>query len=87
MATSSARRAQFLKQEVLTSVVSRIAVVRAKESLTQAETAEMLGMTQPRLSALVQGHLELFSLEALIEVASKLGLTVRLNISRPYKSS
>ncbi len=87
MATSSSRPAQLLKQELLKSVQSRIGRVRAKEGLTQAQAAEMLGMTQPRLSALVQGHLELFSLEALIEVAYKLGLTVRLNISRPYKSS
>ena len=87
MATSSSKPAQLLKQELLKSVQSRIDRVRAREGLTQAQAADMLGMTQPRLSALVQGHLELFSLEALIEVAAKLGLTVRLNISRPYKSS
>ena len=87
MATSSSKPAQLLKQELLKSVQSRIDRVRAREGLTQAQAAEMLGMTQPRLSALVQGHLELFSLEALIEVAAKLGLSVRLNISRPYKSS
>ena len=87
MATSASKPAQLLKQELLKSVQSRIDRVRAREGLTQAQAAEMLGMTQPRLSALVQGHLELFSLEALIEVAAKLGLTVRLNISRPYKAS
>ena len=87
MATSSSRPAQSLKQELLKAVQTRIDRVRAKDGLTQAQAAQMLGMTQPRLSALVQGHLELFSLEALIEVASKLGLTVRLNISRPYRSS
>jgi predicted XRE-type DNA-binding protein len=86
MATSSSKPGQLLKQELLKSVQGRIDRVRAREGLTQAQAAEMLGMTQPRLSALVQGHLELFSLEALIEVASKLGLTVRLNISRPYRS-
>jgi len=87
MATSSSKPAQALKQELLKSVQGRIDRVRAREGLTQAQAAEMLGMTQPRLSALVQGHLELLSLEALIEVAAKLGLTVRLNISRPYKAS
>jgi len=87
MATSSSRPAQSLKQELLKAVQARIDRVRAKDGLTQAQAAQMLGMTQPRLSALVQGHLELFSLEALIEVASKLGLTVRLNISRPYRAS
>ena len=87
MATSSSKPAQLLKQELLKSVQIRIDRVRARKGLTQAQAAEMLGMTQPRLSALVQGHLELFSLEALIEVAAKLGLSVRRSISRPYKSS
>jgi predicted XRE-type DNA-binding protein len=86
MATPNPKPAQVLKQQLLKSVQGRIERVRAKEGLTQAQAAEMLGMTQPRLSALVQGHLELFSLEALIDVAAKLGLSVRLSIARPYRS-
>jgi predicted XRE-type DNA-binding protein len=86
MATSNPKPAQLLKQQLLKAVQGRIEKVRARDGLTQAQAAEMLGMTQPRLSALVQGHLELFSLEALIDIAAKLGLTVRLNIARPYKS-
>jgi predicted XRE-type DNA-binding protein len=87
MATSNPKPAQTLKQQLLKAVQARIERVRAKEGFTQAQAAEMLGMTQPRLSALVQGHLELFSLEALIDIASKLGLSVRLSIARPYRSN
>jgi predicted XRE-type DNA-binding protein len=87
MATANPKPAQALKQQLLKAVQIRIERVRAKEGLTQAQAAEMLGMTQPRLSALVQGHLELFSLEALIDIAAKLGLSVRLSIARPYRSS
>jgi predicted XRE-type DNA-binding protein len=87
MATSNPKPAQALKQQLLKAVQTRIERVRAKEGLTQAQAAEMLGMTQPRLSALVQGHLELFSLEALIDIAAKLGLSVRLSIARPYRSN
>jgi predicted XRE-type DNA-binding protein len=75
-----------LKQELHKTVKSRIESVRDRKGITQAEAAHLLGMTQPRLSALVQGHLELFSLEALIDVASKLDLKVRLNVSRPYRA-
>ncbi len=82
---SNSKPAQ-LKEELLKSVQHRIGSVRERKGITQAQAAEYLGMTQPRRSALVQGHLDLFSLEALIDVASRLGLTVRLNISRPYKS-
>jgi predicted XRE-type DNA-binding protein len=87
MATSNPKPAQALKLQLLEAVQARIERVRAKEGFTQAQAAEMLGMTQPRLSALVQGHLELFSLEALIDIASKLGLSVRLSIARPYRSN
>lgn len=87
MATTNPKPAQLLKQQLLKSVQIRIERVRAKDGLTQAQAAEMLGMTQPRLSALVQGHLELFSLEALIDVAAKLGLNVRLSIARPYRAN
>lgn len=75
-----------LKQELLKTVQNRIESIRDKKRITQAEAARSLGMTQPRLSALVQGHLDLFSLEALIDVAYKLDLKVRLNVSRPYRS-
>ncbi len=85
MRTSTTKPAQ-LKQELLESVKERIGRVRGKKGITQAEAAEFLGMTQPRLSALVQGHLDLFSLEALIDVAAKLGMSVRLNVSRSYGS-
>jgi predicted XRE-type DNA-binding protein len=86
MPSSNPKPAQALKHHLMKAVQDRIERVRAKEGLTQAQAAEMLGMTQPRLSALVQGHIELFSLEALIDIAAKLGLAVRLNIARPYKA-
>ncbi len=86
MATSSTKPEQ-LKHELLKTVQKRIEAVRDKKRISQAQAAEMLGMTQPRLSALVQGHEDLFSLEALINLAHKLDLRVRLNVSRPYRSS
>ena len=85
MPTSTTKPAQ-LKQELLKTVQHRIESIRDKKRISQAQAAEMLGMTQPRLSALVQGHQDLFSLEALIDVAYKLDLRVRLNVSRPYRS-
>ena len=86
MASPTTKPSQ-LKHELLKTVQHRIEAVRDKKGISQAKAAEMLGMTQPRLSALVQGHQDLFSLEALIDVAYKLDLRVRLNVSRPYRSS
>ena len=49
-----------------------------KSGLTQAAAAKALGLTQPRLNALLKGKIGLFSLDALVTVASKAGLSVRL---------
>lgn len=52
---------------------------RVKDSgMTQAAAAKVLGLTQPRLNALLKGKIGLFSLDALVTVASKAGLSVRL---------
>ena len=74
-----------MKADVITAVQTRIALVRDQEELTQVQMATLLGITQPRLNALLNNHGELFSLEALIEIATKLELNVRLSISRPYR--
>jgi predicted XRE-type DNA-binding protein len=50
--------------------------------LTQARAAKVLGLTQPRLNALLKGKIGLFSLDALVNVASKAGLSVRLVVKK-----
>ena len=46
--------------------------------MTQAEAAKVLGVTQPRLNAVLKGRIDLFSLDALVNMASRAGLQVRL---------
>ncbi len=53
-----------------------------KSGLSQTETARKLGITQPRLSDLARHRIERFSLDALVNLASKAGLNVRLTIKR-----
>lgn len=50
-------------------------------NVTQAEAARRLGITQPRLNDLLRGRITNFSLDALINLASTAGLTVRLQIA------
>ena len=45
-----------------------------KSGLTQAEAAKFLGLTQPRLNALLKGRIRQFSLDALVNVASRAGV-------------
>ncbi len=63
-------------------LVSQISEFYRKSGMTQAIAAKMLGLTQPRLNALVKGRLSLFSLDALVNVASRAGLNVRLVIKK-----
>ena len=48
--------------------------------LTQAETARRLEVTQPRLNDLLRGRIGRFSLDALIVLAERAGLSVRVRI-------
>jgi predicted XRE-type DNA-binding protein len=49
--------------------------------LTQAAAAGVLGVTQPRVSDLVRGRIELFSIDALVSMLANAGLRVRLIVS------
>ena len=48
--------------------------------LTQVQSAARLGVTQPRLNDMLRGRLERFSLDALVGLADRAGLAVRLEI-------
>lgn len=47
---------------------------------TQAEAAKALGITQPRVSALMRGKISMFSLDSLINMLTALGLKVDIQI-------
>jgi predicted XRE-type DNA-binding protein len=53
-----------------------------KSGLTQAQAAKRLGLTQPRFNALLKGRIGLFSLDALVNIASRAGLEVRLVVKK-----
>src|SRR5208282_5016168 len=50
-------------------------------NVTQTEAARRLGVTQPRLNDLLRGRVQNFSLDALIDLAARAGLSVRLDIA------
>src|ERR687895_1978141 len=50
----------------------------ASRRLTQAEAAKVLRVTQPRVSDLLRGRIDLFSTDALIDMLARLGVGVRL---------
>ena len=51
-------------------------------NITQAEAAHRLGITQPRLNDLLRGKIDKFSLDTLIDLATRAGLSVRIDIAQ-----
>lgn len=50
---------------------------------TQTAAARKLGLTQPRMNDLIRGRISKFSLDTLIDIASRAGIRVRVEIVRP----
>ncbi|GLS18648.1 transcriptional regulator [Labrys miyagiensis] len=53
-----------------------------KNGWTQKEAAAKLGVSQPRISELSHGKIDLFSLDQLVNYLSKLGLRVDMHIEK-----
>lgn len=63
-------------------LMTRIDAFHRESGLTQSDCARLLGLTQPRLNALLKGKLSQFSLDALVNIASRAGLNVRLVVKK-----
>ena len=57
------------------------------KGLKQAQAAKLLRVTQPRVSDLLRGRIDLFSTDALIDMLARLGVGVRLVVksTKPRK--
>ncbi len=51
-----------------------------REHLSQSQAAKMFGVTQPRISDLTRGKVELFGLDALVNMASTVGLRIEMHL-------
>lgn len=50
----------------------------SSQRLKQAEAAKLLGVTQPRVSDLMRGRIDLFSVDTLIDMLARFGIRLRL---------
>lgn len=62
-------------------VMIRTAQQLKAQGWTQAEAARRLGITQPRVSRLIKGKVEDFSLDMLLTLAARAGLHLELRLS------
>jgi len=63
-------------------LMMRIEESFGKSGLTQVQAAKQLGLTAPRFNALLKGKIGIFSLDALVNLATRAGLSVRLQVRK-----
>ena len=54
-----------------------------RELIWRSAAAKTLGVTQPRFNQLLKGKIEIFSLDALVNMATSAGMRVALSIRPP----
>jgi predicted XRE-type DNA-binding protein len=55
--------------------------------LTQIQAANLLGLDQPKVSSIINGHLDGFSTERLMRFLNDLGCDVQISVSTPHPES
>jgi predicted XRE-type DNA-binding protein len=71
--------------EVRASLMIQIEKAIKARGLKQAEAAKIMRVSQPRVSDLLRGRIDLFSTDTLIDMLARLGIGVRL-VTRPRSS-
>ena len=72
----------LVRADLLVDLQKRI----VSRGLKQAEVAELLGVTQPRVSDLLRGRIDLFGTDMLIDMLARLGVKVRV-VLKPSRRS
>lgn len=67
------------------AIVGQINSILRHRHLTQVQASELLGLPQPKISALKNGKLRGFSLEKLLEIMVKLDRDVEISFSKSSK--
>ena len=65
-----------LRAVLLTALKDQI----SKRQLSQAQAAKLFGVTQPRISDLMRGKIDLFGLDNLVNITVAAGLHVELRV-------
>jgi len=65
----------------------RLAQFIGKKGLTQQQAAKLLGVTQPRLNLMLKRRIELFSLDALVNMAARAGMRVEMKVRAPLRKA
>ena len=65
-----------LRSELMMALKDHI----ARTEMSQSQAAKLFGVTQPRVSDLMRGKINLFGLDALVNMAAAAGLHVEMRV-------
>jgi len=77
----TAEQSENMKLRSALLIALKAHMVRAK--LSQADAAQLFGVTQPRVSDLMRGKINLFGLDTLVNMSSAAGLQIEIKILEP----
>lgn len=61
-------------------LMRKLVIIINNKKWTQAEAANHCGITQPRLNDMLRGRMSRFSLDALVNIAARLGQRVHIKL-------
>lgn len=73
-------RAESINLTLRAQLMDDIRATIQRNNWTQTAAAEKCGITQPRMNDLINGKINKFSLDALINIATQLGRRISLDI-------
>lgn len=65
-----------LRSLLMTSLKSHL----KRTAMSQAQAAKLFGVTQPRISDLMRGKINLFGLDALVNMATAAGIQIEMRV-------
>jgi predicted XRE-type DNA-binding protein len=74
--------AQRENMKVRSTLMSVLTDFILAEGLTQAEAAHRFGVTQPRISDLMRGKINLFAIDTLVNMIGAAGLQIEMQIGK-----
>jgi len=74
--------ADAINMTMRSNLMTAIEKVVQRWDVFQGEAAKRLGITRPRLNDLLRGKISKFSLDALTMLATRSGLSVRMNVRK-----
>jgi predicted XRE-type DNA-binding protein len=81
------RRVEAENLRIRSELMLRLERLIDSEDLTQSAAARLLGVSQPRVSDLVRGRIELFSIDSLVNMLARAGVYVTVTTRRRRRAA